>query len=783
MSFGFGFGVPSQASATGGATLSLNFAGATSLDPKISFTRASSGTYTNSSGLIALTPVNLLTYSQDFDNAAWTKTGSTVTANTIVAPDGTITGDKVEEGAITSQHLVVQSATVVAASSYNMSVYLKAAERSILRITDVSSSAAVNVNLSLGSITSSSLVTSPQITSVGNGWYRVSGTFTSSGTSAQIAVYPIVGGTSSYLGVVGNGFFIWGAQLETGPTATTYIPTTTTASGAPRFDYDPAAIVQQNLLTYSEQFDNAAWTTANVTVSANTVVSPYGDITGDTLTGSAVTTNKFITQASATTTTGAYSGSIYLKAGTQSTVVVRTNDNTASNGARQVVNLSTGTLGALNTDGTCTGSSASISSVGNGWYRVSVTTTYVSALTHIQLNVWFDNYGPSSSANSFYLWGAQINQTTAVLPYLATTSSALTIQNVQPKGLLIEEQRTNLLTYSEQFDNAIWAKVATTATANASVAPDGTTTMDRLTATNAVTSYLYQGPVSATASTTYTASIYIKKDTASQCRFRIFDGGPTTEIASIIVDFTVTPPILSVSTGTWAAGPTLTNVGNGIYRLSGSVSSGAFTSLAVLFYPDSANGPNSTFAWGAQLEAGAFPTSYIPTTSAQVTRAVDVASITGTNFSSWYNATEGTLYGQAQSVTLLNVPASVANGVVAINNGTANNRVDLRLQGSGTSFISFVTDGGVTQATLINSGTYVPNTSYKMAVAYKVNDFASVTNGGTAATDTLGTAPATVNQLLIGSLDAGSSYLNGHIRSITYWPRRLSNTELQGVTA
>jgi hypothetical protein len=168
---------------------------------------------------------NLLLRSAEFDNASWTKTGATVTANTIVAPDGTLTGEKLVETTTTGQHLVSQAATVVAATSYTISVYAKAAERSIIRLGELASSSAINVDLSLGTIVSSSLVTNPQITPVGNGWYRISGTFTSSGTTATFQAYPIVGGTSSYLGVDGNGIYIWGAQLEVGAFPTSYIKT------------------------------------------------------------------------------------------------------------------------------------------------------------------------------------------------------------------------------------------------------------------------------------------------------------------------------------------------------------------------------------------------------------------------------------------------------------------------------------------------------------------------------------------------------------------------------
>jgi hypothetical protein len=199
-------------------------------------------------------------------------------------------------------------------------------------------------------------------------------------------------------------------------------------------------------------------------------------------------------------------------------------------------------------------------------------------------------------------------------------------------------------------------------------------------------------------------------------------------------------------------------------------------------YSFAGDNTSGIYLWGAQLEAGAFPTSYIPTTTATVTRAADVASITGSAFSSWFNASEGVLYGDAQSQQPNNNPASIANAIAALNDNTTNNRVDLRIQSGGSSFVSFISNGGVSQATLINSGTYVPNTTYRSVVGYALDNFARVTNGGSLAVDSSGTVPSGINRLYIGLLDAGTNPLNGTIRRLTYWPRRLGNEVLQSIT-
>lgn len=179
---------------------------------------------------------------------------------------------------------------------------------------------------------------------------------------------------------------------------------------------------------------------------------------------------------------------------------------------------------------------------------------------------------------------------------------------------------------------------------------------------------------------------------------------------------------------------------------------------------------NGVYVFGAQVEAGAFPTSYIPTTTAAVTRDADVATV-GT-LTPWFNATEGTLYAQFDNV------ASGTRTMAAINDGTSNESI--RLRSIGTNPYLTVTDGGVDQAD-IDAGTIAANTSYKLAGAYKANDFAACISAGTVQTDTSGTLP-TVTQMMLGT-SAAANYLNGHLQRLVYYPSRLTNAQLQTITA
>jgi hypothetical protein len=176
-----------------------------------------------------------------------------------------------------------------------------------------------------------------------------------------------------------------------------------------------------------------------------------------------------------------------------------------------------------------------------------------------------------------------------------------------------------------------------------------------------------------------------------------------------------------------------------------------------------------------QVEAGAFATSYIPTVAAQVTRAADSASMIANNFARWYNQTEGTLYSES---TCAGLPTLGTASSFAITDGTINNR--LRVGNFTTGNVaSDVAVGGVAQASFSASGSF--NVSAKVSLGYRLNDVAGSFNGGTAQIDTSATIPV-VTQAQIGNAITGRE-LNGTIRRISYYNRRLSNTELQGLTS
>jgi hypothetical protein len=226
----------------------------------------------------------------------------------------------------------------------------------------------------------------------------------------------------------------------------------------------------------------------------------------------------------------------------------------------------------------------------------------------------------------------------------------------------------------------------------------------------------------------------------------------------------------------------MSNAGNGWYRctITGAFTGNLYIGLAavdgVAVY--TGNGTSGIFIYGAQLEAGSFATSYIPTVASTVTRSADVATMTGTNFSSWYNQSEGTFIANFDVLST----TGVSKTAIITNDGTSNN-FNLIYVSSGAVVYAEARSGGVVQA-LLTAGNATANTVISDAFAYKANDFASTFNGITVQTDTSGAVALNQNALNIGySSNFAGLYVNGHIRQIAYYNTRLPNAQLQTLTA
>ena len=340
------------------------------------------------------------------------------------------------------------------------------------------------------------------------------------------------------------------------------------------------------------------------------------------------------------------------------------------------------------------------------------------------------------------------------------------------KGLLIEETRTNLLTYSSEFDNASWVKSSTTVTANSINGPDGTLSADTIASTASVNNNINK-TVNLSLSTAYTFSLFLKAGTSTRSRVLIFDTVGAVTIADVSINWTSGVPSFTARSPDYTQ-KSLVSFGNGWYRFTGTFTSSA-TNVAhrCSLYPDFSSGVNNVNAYGADLEAGAFATSYIPTTTTSLTRNADVVSMTGTNFSDWYNASEGAFSATAQIAQL----TSLFPIFISANDGTLNNYLNCYPYNPSSPNMVCISQVGGAQQYLGVPGAVSVNTKTNVCFAYKASSFASAMNGTGLQSAATGSIP-TVDRLTLGSTTS-NYFLNGHLQKINYWPQRLTNNEVQ----
>ena len=802
---GFGLGVTDLVVQRPGGTplpaLDLNFlAGA--LPSGVTFTRASSGTYTDSAGVlqtaainaprfdyaITASTTNLLTYSNGFTNAAWLKgcsNATTIPALTpayAAGPDGTMSATRVvltPPGDAEWALLRVNPITLPAAF-HTASVWLKAA-----------SAGQVGKKVNLGMFNGSVFPAVVQATLTAD-WQRV---------VAVGAVHAAAGSTNEFFigkhrsgnpngltnAEVATDFLVYGAQLEQSASVGTYVPT----SGI------PARIggSTTNLALRSGDFSvSSAWaagTGGAATVTTGPAGAPGGTnwwTLDDANTGA---TLGRVQTVAITSGTGAYTASLWLKAGTSSVASVRfaASGGTAVIG-EGVIDLATGaTQWRTSTTGTSLGAVAGP----DGSWRMAVTITdNGSGNTSLLMEVrpaFAATYSPTlanAAIGTVLASGAQIETGSTLGPYVATTTAAATAHATEARGLLIEESRANLAP-GQMSSTTYWTTLNTSTPAGAT-APDGSTSAVTLTeiGTNGTTNYganLASGSIPTIAAGPVTASIFVKAGTAPFFRLIVSDATTPTIGAQIYFSFATGAITL---TGSQAGSPTAISSSvqafpNGWYRLTLTVTLGAATTATMLLRLTSASGTstdiggNTALVWGPQLEVGSFATSYVPTTTASVTRAAESASMT--TIAPWFNATEGTVLIEDD------LPNQTRNPVVSVPFGFSDTSFNNSLylsHGTSTDTLS-VMSGGVQQAA-VSAGAAMDGPR-KVAAVYRANDFAACRNGGTVGTDTAGTVPA-LTQARIGaaSWGSGGNQINGYVRRVRYFRSRLPNADLQNLS-
>ncbi len=369
-------------------------------------------------------------------------------------------------------------------------------------------------------------------------------------------------------------------------------------------------------------------------------------------------------------------------------------------------------------------------------------------------------------------------------------------------GLLIEGGRTNLILRSTTLSSHGTSLYATRTLTSETTSPDGTFNAYKIIGNSGSTlrQSLNSNTFTMNANTSYTISVFLK-GTASRRYATLWFDNTSPGNAPVEGVFYGASSFIDLLTGT-SSNPSITKMipyGNGWYRCYVTATVGASNLTNVVLqvsignpnnfldtespniYKNVGDGSSGIYYWGPQLEVGAFPTSYIPTQASTVTRFADVARIEGANFSSWYRQDEGTVFAEATS-NQLHGGTNQFPRIASLSDGTTATRIDLFYR-----VLSAYTDAGysVANSNVIQASfdTNRQSNGTRLSVGYQINNFAFVQAGSilSGATDNSGTVPV-VNQLSIGRRSGTDFLLTGTIKRITYWPKRLPNSQLQALT-
>ena len=526
--------------------------------------------------------------------------------------------------------------------------------------------------------------------------------------------------------------------------------------------------VHTNELLQSNTFDNVAWskltsgTASSPVVTANHTTAPDGTTTAERVqflrTGTASGDYSLLTQNY--TTSQISTGSIYLKSLT---------------GSAQNV-LFYWSIGQ-----------GQVFSIGTDWTRIEL------PFTSIGLGSFAVGTRGGSGFNAggdlsidVAIWGAQLETGDIATDYIATTSAAVSVgpvadlprlsydpANPTCPSLILEGQRTNLALFSEQMDNASWIKLNGSVTANAALSPDGYTNAD---------SFI---PNTTSGVHALRSNLFNQSATAAHSWFVKANG--YTKVAVRESEQVGNYASFNLSTGTLISTNqtgSIVSYGNGWYRLTlvdTTTLANCQTSIVVL--PDSyttgdpiinwsGDGVKGVFAFGAQVEIGAYATSYIgPTLAAATTRGADSAEKTG--ISSLIGQTEGTLFVEFESG-----PDDATNHILSLSDGTTSNRVSL-VKNTSDDLRAFVASGGASQASILWPN-YAPNTNIKAAISYKANEIKFYANGENAGTDTSALVPASLTQVEFETSGSPFAY---PIKQLIVFPTALTATQLAELTS
>jgi hypothetical protein len=345
--------------------------------------------------------------------------------------------------------------------------------------------------------------------------------------------------------------------------------------------------------------------------------------------------------------------------------------------------------------------------------------------------------------------------------------------------LLLEGQRTNLITYSESFSNAYWSKSASTITSNSVISPDGTLNADSIVGDGTSGNHYILAPFTAVVAQDYTVSIFVKAGTNNFFQVNL---GAAPFGSTNYCNFDLSNGIIG-SYGGASFNRFIEPFPNGWYRIGFTAT--ALSSGSANLFPTLITSSTSVFLesntldtsieiYGAQVEQGSYSTSYIPTSGSATTRIAEVCD--GSGNASTFNDSEGVLMVQISALA-----NDLTYRFIAISDGTNNNRVNIYFSNTLNSIgVIARTSTEILISSINTSSNIIENN--KIAIKYKSGDSSFWLNGIEVATSTSTATISGLNQLRFENGDGGSDFY-GNTKQIQYFDSALTDSELETLTS
>jgi hypothetical protein len=534
--------------------------------------------------------------------------------------------------------------------------------------------------------------------------------------------------------------------------------------------------VRTNLILQSQTFQTT-WVPVRASVSADTTTAPDGTTSAETLFDS-VDNNIHYVQQNFSAATGPATISVFAKANQLSQIQLVAAGGTTPMG--RGFDLSTGTTFTESVGGVSSNDlGQSITAVGNGWYRctISWTATGQNAFWILTSSGNAATYA-GTGTDGVFIWGAQLETGDIATDYIATTSAAVSVGPVSglPRldylnstcpRLLLEPQRSNFVTFSEQLNNAAWLKSGVTLTSNNAISPSGYQDADLMTYSSAGSRVMSQ--LFVVSATSLAVSVYVKGVSGNGANFLVFDS----TASSVKGDVSFTGNTFTPASSSFSAKSE--SVGNGWYRISMVVPIVSGNNNRLYLYTDSNGGTisgSSLLAWGFQAEAASYPSSYIPTLGTSVTRVADAASKTG--ISSLIGQTEGTVFLEIETL-----PQSGDFFTITPASGS------FYSNGMGIGFFSGTLRFQLYSSTNISSILGVISGKNKIALAYKSGNTSIYINGVSVFTSstTFSFSVALSGLTLQSAATISGAISQSRSNQFLLFPTRLTNAQLAELTA